>query len=157
MKWLQRLPWRSLGRWWIVGLGFYVGGLGVLYLFRDVLALPLMLGTLVAAELTALLRFLINDRWVFGHARPTWRRLWQYHVACAGGTAVWWIVANALPQFGVHYLVASTIGTGCSVFFSMLSNFAWIWRRKAAAHEPSQAIAMPPAPAPRAEEAASAE
>jgi putative flippase GtrA len=146
MKWLPRLPWRSLGRWWIVGLGFYAGGLGILYVFRDILALPLMLGTLIAAEVTTLLRFLLNDRWVFGHARPSWRRLWQYHVACAGGSFIWWIVTNALPQFGVHYLLAATIGTGCSVFFSMLTNFAWIWRRR-----------VSPAASPAVEDTASAD
>ena len=116
MDWLQRLPWRSLARWWIVGLAFYGGGLGALYLFQDILALPLMLGTLLAAEFTTLLRFFVNDRWVFGHRRPTWLRLWQYHVAGAGGFVVWWTIANLLPRFGIHYLVASTLGTGCSVF-----------------------------------------
>ena len=134
MKWLQRLPWRYLGRWWIVGLSFYVGGLGVLYVLRSVLGLPLEIGTLLAAELTTLLRFFINDRWVFGHRRPTWWRLWRYHVAGAGGFAIWWIVANLLPRFGIHYLLASTIGTGCSISISLLTNFLWIWRRRVKAH-----------------------
>jgi putative flippase GtrA len=138
MNWSQWLPWRSLSRWWIVGLAFYAGGLGVLYVSRDVLALPLLLGTLLSSEFIMLLRFLVNDRWVFGHPRPTWRRLWQYHVAGAGGFAIWWCIANLLPRFGIHYLLASTIGTGCSVFFSMLTNFFWVWRRRA---DPSPAAA----------------
>jgi putative flippase GtrA len=139
MNWLRRFPLRSLGRWWIVGLGFYVGGTGFLYVSRDVLHIPLLLGTLLAAEFTTLLRFLINDRWVFGHSHPTWGRLWQYHVACAGGSAIWYIVSNMLPQFGVHYLIASTIGTACSVFFSMVTNFAWIWRKREAREEAASA------------------
>jgi putative flippase GtrA len=130
MDWFQRLPWRSLGRWWIVGIAFYGGGLAILYAFRDVLGMPLAVATLTSAECTTLVRFLINDRWVFGHPRPTWRRLWQYHVASAGGSAIWYTIANSLPHFGVHYLLASTIGTGCSVFFSMATNFLWIWRRR---------------------------
>jgi dolichol-phosphate mannosyltransferase len=138
-SWFQRFPWRSLGRWWIVGLAFYGGGLGVLYVFRDVLGLSLTVASLVAAELITLLRFLINDRWVFGHARPTWRRLWQYHVAAAGGSAIWWIVTNTLPRFGIHYLVASTVGTACSMFLSILTNFFWIWRGK-----PATAVATAP-------------
>jgi putative flippase GtrA len=128
MRRLGRLPWRSLGRWWIVGLAFYGAGLGLLYLFIDVLRLPLLAATLMTAEITVLLRFLINDRWVFGHRFPAWVRLWQFHVASAGGAVIWWLVANALPRFGVHYLVASTAGTACSVFFSMFTNFLWIWR-----------------------------
>ena len=130
MNWTNKLPLRSLGRWWIVGLGFYVGGIGVLYLFREILGLSLVYSTLAAAELTTLLRFFINDRWVFDYARPTWRRLWQYHVASAGGAAIWWLVANLLPRFGVHYLLASTVGTAASVFYSMFTNFFWIWKGK---------------------------
>jgi putative flippase GtrA len=117
-----------LGRWWIVGLAFYGAGLGVLYVFIGILRLPLMLGTLLAAEFTLLLRFAVNDRWVFGHRTPAWARLWQFHVASAGGGAIWWVVANLLPRFGVNYLIAATAGTACSVFFSMFTNFLWVWR-----------------------------
>jgi putative flippase GtrA len=131
MQWVQRVPWRSLGRWWIVGLAFFAGGIGILYLFVDILRWPLPLATLVASEVTVVLRFLINDRWVFGHPRPSWMRLWQFHAASAGGAAIWWTVANTLPRFGVHYLIASTAGTACSVVFSMISNFLWVWRGRA--------------------------
>ena len=128
MEWRQKIPWRALGRWWIVGLAFTAGGTGVLYVFKGILRLPLLAATSSAAELTIVLRFLINDRWVFRHARPTWTRLWQFHVASAGGGAVWWVVANILPRFGVHYLIASLAGTACSVGCNMLTNFLWIWR-----------------------------
>src|SRR5690242_7158358 len=76
MRWLEHLPWRALGRWWIVGLGFYGVGLGVLYLFTSVLKMPLMIGTLLSAEITLVLRFFVNDRWVFQYRRPSWVRLW---------------------------------------------------------------------------------
>jgi len=130
MEWLRKLPWQSVGRWWIVGLAFFVGGNALLYLGHGMLKLPLPAVTLVSSEITMLLRFFINDRWVFGHPVPSWARLWQYHLASAGGWVIWWIVANALPHFGIHYLIASTAGTACSVCFSMLTNFGWIWRRR---------------------------
>jgi putative flippase GtrA len=125
---MERVPWRALGRWWIVGLAFTGGGLLVLYLLRDALHLPLIVATTAGGETTLLLRFLINDHWVFGHRRPTWKRLWQFHVAGAAGGAVWWVVANVLPRFGVNYLLAATAGTACSVVFSMATNFLWVWR-----------------------------
>jgi len=128
VEWLHGISWRRLARWWIVGLAFYAGGLGVLYLVIDGLRLPLLTGTLLTGEVTVLLRFLVNDRWVFGHRVPTWTRLWQFHIASAGGAAIWWMVSNALPRFGVHYLIASTAGTACSVFLSMFTNFLWVWR-----------------------------
>jgi putative flippase GtrA len=130
MQLMEKVPWRSLGRWWVVGLAFVGGGLVVLYVLRDVLRLPLIVATSAGAEATLLLRFLINDHWVFGHQRPTWRRLWQFHLASAGGGAIWWVIANLLPRFGIHYLLAAIAGTACSVMFSLTTNFFWIWRRR---------------------------
>ena len=127
MKLMERLPWRPLARWWIVGMAFLAVGTGILYVFTGLLRIPLMLGTLLAAEFTLLVRFLINDSWVFGHQRPTWKRLWQFHVASAGGTGIWWVVSNSLPHFGVHYLIASVAGSACSMLFSIMTNFLWIW------------------------------
>jgi putative flippase GtrA len=112
---------------------FFVGGLGILYVVNDLFRLPLTIGTALAAEVTTVLRFLVNDHWVFGHERPSWLRLWQFHIASGGGAGIWWVVTNVLPHFGVHYLMASTAGTGCSVMFSMATNFMWIWRRDASA------------------------
>ena len=39
------------------------------------------------------------------------RRQHARQVRVAGGAAIWWMVSNALPRFGVHYLIASTAGT----------------------------------------------
>jgi putative flippase GtrA len=39
-------------------------------------------------------------------------------------------VANGLPKFGVHYLVASAAGSVCSMLVSIMTNFFWIWRNK---------------------------
>jgi putative flippase GtrA len=119
-------------RWWIVGLAFTAGGLGVLYVLHGVLGLSLIAATSVGSEALLLIRFLINDRWVFGNPRPTWKRLWQFHVASAGGGIIWWVVANLLPRFGIHYLLAAIVATACSVLFSMATNFFWIWRGRAA-------------------------
>jgi putative flippase GtrA len=141
MEWTQRIPWRALGRWWAVGLVFTVAGTGAMYVAKDVVHLPLFAATLISSELLMLVRFVVNDRWVFGNARPTWRRLWQFHVASAGGAAVWLIVANGLPRFGVHYLIASLIGTACSVCLSMVSNFLWVWREGKAPATAAKAVA----------------
>jgi len=132
MDWLKKLPLRSLGRWWLVGLAFYAIGLGMLYAVVELMRIPLWAGTLLTAEITTILRFGVYDRWVFRHPRPTWKRFWQFHAACAGGAAIWFATANVLPRWGVHYLLASTAGTGCSVVFSMFAHYLWIWRKRAA-------------------------
>jgi len=142
MNLLQRLPWRSLGKWWVVGIVFLGVGTAVLYVFVAWLHMPLVWATSLSAEVTMLIRFLINDRWVFGHSRPTWKRLWQFHVASAGGFVVWWLFANFLPPLGVQYLIASAAGSLFSSFFSMASNFLWIWRRRTEPATQSASIEM---------------
>jgi putative flippase GtrA len=97
--------------------------------FHEGLNLALPIASLVAGELGTLLRFVANDRWVFGHRVPTWARLWRYHAAVASSFAIWWAVTNVLPDHGIPYLLASVIGTACSVGWSMVTNFLWIWRR----------------------------
>lgn len=117
-------------RWWIVGLFFTGVNIPILWVLVDLLGLKLWLATLLASEFGTLLRFLVNDRWVFGYLRPTWKRLWQYHLAIASSFVIWYSVANLLPRWGIHYLLASILATGCSVGWSMITNFLWIWRKK---------------------------
>ncbi len=119
----------AIVRWWIVGFFFMGINIPLLYWFKDLLQLPLPIATLIAAELSTIFRFLINDRWVFHHPKPTWQRLWQYHVASVGSFIIWWGTANLLPQFGIHYLIAAVLAAACSVCWSMTTNFLWIWRR----------------------------
>ena len=127
-RFAESFPWRSLSRWWAVGLVFTGWGLLSMYWLKDRWQVPLMMASVIVAETGTILRFLVNDRWVFGHYRPTLKRLWQYHIANAGSFVVWWAVCNALPFFGVHYLLAFVAATACSVGFSILSNFLWVWR-----------------------------
>lgn len=120
-------------RWWIVGSAFAVITIPLLYVLHDVLGLPLPIATLIGGEGATLLRFLINDRWVFGNRVPTFRRLFEYHIAVLTGSVIWYTVTNLLPQWGVQYLIASIIGQACSVGWSMLTNFGWVWRPRSKA------------------------
>ena len=138
---------RALLRWWIVGVSFIAVNMGFLYLFVDIAKLPVFVATLLAAEAGTLLRFIINDRWVFGRSRPTWQRLWQYHVANAMSLFIWWAGTNVFSHLGVHYLLASILAMACSVMVSMLTNFLWIWRH-GGAHPPANPDIEPLRPSP---------
>ena len=127
---VQRLPWRALFKWWLVGMAFLGIGTGLLWVAREPLKMPLWLATATSAELTMLIRFFINDAWVFENKRPSWRRLWQFHVAQAGGSAIWYVTANGLAAVGLNYLLASVVGSACSMLFSIATNFLWVWRKK---------------------------
>jgi putative flippase GtrA len=131
MKPLKQIITRQVIRWVLIGAIFAIAGLALLKVMAGILTLPYPLATLLSGEICTVLRFLVVDRWVFSHNRPTLKRLWQYHVANALGFAIWWCAANALKSIGVHYLVASVLGMFFSVGFSMASNFLWIWRKPA--------------------------
>lgn len=45
-----------------------------------------------------------------------------------------------MAQYEVHYLIAALAGTGCSVGWSMGTNFLWIWRP-----QPAPTALAPPA------------
>ncbi len=119
-----------LVRWLTAGLAFMGITSAFLFLFVDILGASVMVGTLLALEASTLSRFVVNDKWVFANQAMSWRRLWQYHVANAGASAVWWGAANLLNQLGVHHILAAILAVGFSTGFSMASNFLWIWRSK---------------------------
>lgn len=116
-------------RWFAVATAFTLLGLGLLKLFVGVLQWPYAVSTFVQSETCNLLRFFVNDRWVFRKERPTWKRLWQYHVANALGFLVWWGGANALKAAGMNYLAASLVAMLGSVGVSLATNFGWIWKK----------------------------
>lgn len=117
-------------RWFLVAGLFTAIGLLLLKGFVDGLHWPYAWATLVQSETCNLLRFFVNDRWVFRRRKPTWKRLGQYHVANAMGFAVWWAGANALKAMGVNYLLASMLAMLGSFGVSWLTNFRWIWRKR---------------------------
>lgn len=129
---LERLPWTALAKWWLVGVAFLGVGTALLWAAREPMGMPLWLATVFSAEVTLLIRFFINDAWVFGNKRPTWGRLWQFHIASAGGSVIWFAMTNGLAAIGMHYLIASVAGSACSMLFSIATNFLWIWRKKPA-------------------------
>lgn len=116
---------------WLLAGGVFTGLSTVfLYLLIGLIRMPVMVGTLFSAELCTLLRYLVNDHWVFGHPRLSWRRLWQYHVANSAAFGIWWVATNILNGLGIHYLLAGIMAVGFSTGFSMGANFYWIWRKK---------------------------
>ena len=121
---------RRIGKWFAAGLGFMGISTFLLFALVDLLALSVPLATLLVAELTTLLRFLVNHRWVFGLRNPTLTACAQYHIANAGAFAVWWMTANVLTILGVHYLLAGILAVACSTSVSLATNFLWIWRRR---------------------------
>jgi putative flippase GtrA len=118
----------QVGQWIVLGVVALFLELGLLKLLYEVLGMPLALASLIAAEVLILARFVVADRFVFGHPRPTWARLARYHGSCAGALAVSWVILNGVASFlAVPYELAFLLGTGASFLWSLLTNFLWVW------------------------------
>jgi len=131
---LTRLRAKPQVRWLAAGVAFMGVTSLVLFLLVDLAGISVLVSTLVTLEICTILRFFVNEWWVFGSRVFSWRRIAQYHVANAGASLIWWIATNVLSHSGVHHILAAILAVGFSTGFSFASNFFWIWHKK---HPPS--------------------
>lgn len=120
----------KLLRWFAAGLAFMGISTALLFGFVELLGLSVPIATLLTAEASTLLRFLVNHYWVFGLRNPTIKNCIQYHIANAGAFVLWWGTANVLTLLGMHYLLAGIVAVACSTLLSLSTNFFWIWRKR---------------------------
>jgi putative flippase GtrA len=114
--------------WSVLGVTASGVEYGLLYLLSEWLHWPLPLASIVAAEALILVKFLVADRWVFGHPLPAWDRLLKYHGASAGALIVYWVAFNALAVLlSLPVAIAFVAGTGAAFAWSLMSNFLWVW------------------------------
>jgi putative flippase GtrA len=84
--------------------------------------LALFLASLIALEVSILVRFALNDRWTFAdrHAKSLPARFYQSNFTSFGSPLISLAAVNILtPYFGVNYLIANSIG--------ILLGLAWNW------------------------------
>jgi putative flippase GtrA len=124
-------PASSIARWLVAGLLFMGVNTVALYAAVHVLHLSVAVATLASAEICTLLRYLLNEIWVFKNYRLSWIKLWHYHVANAAALVVWWIATNMLNRLGINYILSSVVAVAFSTGISFATNFFWIWRSKA--------------------------
>jgi putative flippase GtrA len=120
----------SLYRWLAAGFAFLFINSVFMLILVEFFQFHTFWATLISAELCTILRFFVNEHWVFRVGGPFWRRLWQYHLANAASFIVWMTVANTLIAFGMHYLLASVAAVCVSVVTSLVTNFLWVWRHR---------------------------
>src|SRR5690242_16500026 len=121
---------RQVFGWGVVGVVGAGLELVLLALLKERLLWPLPVATFVAAEVLILGKFLATDRLVFGHPTPGWTRLVKYHGASAGALVVYWLVINGLSLLmEVPYVVSFVVGTAAAFFWSLATNFLWVWAR----------------------------
>jgi putative flippase GtrA len=119
---------RRVAGWFVIGLTASLLELALLRILYEVLEWPLPVATAGAAEALIVVKFLVTDRWIFGHSWPSLERLARYHGASAGAFVVYWVVVNGLGVLlGFPYVVAFVVGTAAAFSWSLMSNFLWVW------------------------------
>jgi len=84
--------------------------------------LPLLLASIIALEVSILVRFALNDRWTFRdrHTKSFAARFYQSNFTSFGAPLICLAAVNILtPYFGVGYLVSNSLG--------ILLGLAWNW------------------------------
>ena len=117
-------------RWFFVGAVFALFNSILLYLFIDLISFSIPVGTALAAEICTLLRYFINEYWVFKHGKASIKGCIHFHVVNMLSWASWWVVANFLVIYGLHYQIASILALCVSTGVSLITNFYWVWNDK---------------------------
>src|SRR6266540_3342488 len=84
--------------------------------------LGLLVASVLAVEISILVRFLLNDRWTFRSRRQSafWQRLCQSNLSSLASPVISIGAVNILtPVVGISYLISNSIG--------ILIGLAWNW------------------------------
>jgi putative flippase GtrA len=150
----RRLPGPTLGRFLVVGGVSYLVNQALLYLLyegvfgqREFLRLGplshidggLLAASLLAVELSILVRFLLNDAWTFRGRRggAFLTRLMQSNLSSFGSPVIALICVNLMtPLLGISYLIANSFGIALGLAWNWLWSSRVIWRLPPVAEEP---------------------
>lgn len=125
-----------VARFVAAGGGSLAVDLALQWVFLALVGLPVWLGSALSYELALVGHFAVTNRWVFGRAEHSWRRLWQFQVTALAASAITLGVTWALvygptaPYFGegAGPFLAKIAGTGVAFGWTFTSSFMWIWR-----------------------------
>ena len=118
------------GKYLVVGgTGAVVNSAGLVF-FHQLLALPLVLASMLAVEISIASNYLLNDRWTFGRRWPSWRRFLKFNLVSCGGliitTATLWALVTGMRS---PYLLANLFGIVFATAWNFGINLLWTWRR----------------------------
>lgn len=141
----------------------FIGGIAavinliVLYLVYNVLSMPLssnlhwLIGFIVAAEVSTMSNFVLNDRFTFshlsGHARSWGARCLRFHSTSAAGTIATLIMSFAFKTWlGMSALIAEAVAILLALILNFTMHHVWTYRhiKDDDGHrgQPSEALAL---------------
>ena len=122
---------KKITYWLISGFFMLFVSTLILYILVDYLEIKLLVATIVSAEITLLIRFLINQKVIFKSADGNiLRPLIRFHLASASAFIIWWGTTNLLAYNNIHYIYASVIAVAFSSGINFMTNFLWVWKNE---------------------------
>jgi len=124
----QRRLLARLSRFLVIGgTGVLVNSLALLLLFQWV-HLPLVVASVLSAELAIVNNFCWNDRWTFRRTQLSLSRFARFNLVSLGGlvitTCTLWVLIHYL---GLYYLTANLLGISLATAWNFAASSLWIW------------------------------
>ena len=95
---------------------------------RRYLHLPLVIASVLSAELAIVNNFWWNDRWTFSRTQLSLRRFAQFNLVSLFGlvltTGTLWVLVHYL---GLYYLAANLVGIALAAIWGFAANSLWTW------------------------------
>lgn len=119
-----------------------VGGSGVLvnsaalFVFYQLVGLPLLYASAMSVEFAIANNFIWNDRWTFRPVGRPLSRFLKFNLVSLGGllitTATAWVLVQ---QADFNYLLANLTGISLAALYSFAANLTWTWRVRRQDHQ----------------------
>ena len=113
-----------------------VGGTGIivnnilLWVFVDIIKIPLYIAGNLAIFFSILYVFILNDIWTFANRtkkKHVFLRLVKFYISRAFGWIVQITILLALSAMGVQYIIANTIGIFIAFIINYITSHYWVW------------------------------
>lgn len=138
----------------------FIGGIAavinliMLFLFYNVLSMPLptnlhwLIAFIIAAEISTMSNFVLNDRITFsrlpGHARSWWARCLRFHSTSVAGTVATLVMSFGFKTWlGLSALIAQAIAIMVALILNFTMHHVWTYRHVKEDDDHSAPLAEP--------------
>ena len=125
--------WKIFVKFVIVGVFGIIVNLAFFFLFYKIMNINDLISLALAIEMSILITFLLNDRWVFlshSYENTVFERFVFYHLVLLVGMILNIGVYYPLSILGVHYLLADGAGIVVASVWSFYMNNVHVFARK---------------------------
>lgn len=123
-----------IGQFVSVGILGFIVDQSVLVIVIELIGISVVAGKPISAEAAIVVMFVLNERWTFASwgktgLRPLLSRFLKSNAVRFGGVLVAYSVLLLLHEwFGIHYLIANTIGIGAGFVVNYVAESLYTWR-----------------------------